>query len=114
MRTALAQPLVDGNPAPNIKRHLEQKRDRLLTIEAFLAIHKHAGPRLRVIIDLLVRTGQRVGDVLEIRRTDLTDDRIRCQQQQTGAMVLVRWTAQLRETVARAKRLNGNMRALTH
>jgi integrase len=64
-------------------------------------------------MDLLIRTGQRVGDVLRIRRTDLTDEGIRFVQQKTGAKLVVPWTPELRAVVDRAKLLHGNIRALT-
>lgn len=110
---ALEQQLVDVNPALGIKRRAEKKRDRLPTADELSKIYSAAGPRLRVIIDLLVRTGQRVGDVLSIRRSDITDDGIVFQQQKTGAKVLVPWTPELEEVVARAKALYGNIVALT-
>lgn len=110
---ALELGLVESNPAIGIKRHLERKRDRLLSVDEVAAIYKHAGPRLQVIIDLCQRTGQRVGDVLAIRRADLTDEGISFRQAKTGARVLVPWSPELREVVDRAKALHGVVSALT-
>jgi integrase len=104
---------VTANPCVGIKRHKEVKRDRLLTIDEFAAIYQKAGPRLRVIIDLPLRTGQRVGDVLAIRRADLLPEGIQFRQQKTGAKIVVAWNTELREVVERAKSLHGNIRALT-
>jgi integrase len=104
---------VTANPCVGIKRHREVKRDRLITYDELAAIYQQAVPRLRVIIDLLLRTGQRVGDVLAIRRADLLDEGIQFRQQKTGAKVIVAWNDELREVVARAKGLHGNIRALT-
>ena len=110
---ALEQQLVESNPAVGIKRHLEAKRGRLISMDEYGAIYAKAGPRLQVITDLLIRTGQRVGDVLRIRRADLTEEGIRFVQQKTGAKLVVPWTAELRAVVDRAKTLHGNIRALT-
>jgi integrase len=79
----------------------------------FAALYEKAGPRLQVILDLLRICGQRVNDTLRIRRADLIDDGIRFVQQKTGAKLIVKWTPELRETVERAKTLNGNIRSLT-
>jgi integrase len=105
--------LVESNPTIGIDRHAEAKRKRLLTEAELASIYQAAGPRLRVIIDLCIRTGQRISDVLKIRRTDLTDHGIEFTQQKTGAKVLVLWTDELREVVRRAKTLNQNIRAFT-
>lgn len=104
---------VTANPCVGIKRHREVKRDRLLSIDELAAIYQKAVPRLRVIIDLLLRTGQRVGDVLAIKRADLLSEGIQFRQQKTGAKVIVAWNDELREVVERAKGLHGNIRALT-
>lgn len=110
---ALEQQLVASNPAIGIKRHTEAKRTRLVSMDEYAAIYAKAGPRLQVIMDLLVRTGQRVNDVLRIRRADLLDSGIRFTQQKTGAKPVVPWTSELRTVVERAKSLHGNIRALT-
>lgn len=110
---ALEQQLVESNPVVGVKRHPEKKRTRLLSLEEYQAIYDKAGPRLQVIMDLCVRTGQRIGDVLRIRRADLVDDGVRFEQMKTGNKGVVAWTAELRGVVERAKTLHGNIRALT-
>jgi len=110
---ALEQQLVDVNPAVGVRRHPEKKRRRLLSLDEYRAIYERAGPRLQVIMDLCVRTGQRIGDVLRIRRADLVEEGIRFEQMKTGNKGVVAWTPELRTVVERAKSLHGNIRALT-
>lgn len=110
---ALEQQLVRNNPVVGVKRNRMKARDRLPTMQEFQAIREKAGPRLKVIMDLLYLTGQRIGDVLAIRRVDMVEVGIAFQQQKTGAKLVVRWNAALREAVDRAKDLNGNVLALT-
>lgn len=110
---ALERGLVDANPVIGIRRLSETKRTRLLTGDEVAAIREHAAPRLRVIIDLLTLTGQRVGDVLAIRYADMTEAGITFTQQKTGARLTVRWSPELRAVVEYAKALHGNVRALT-
>lgn len=110
---ALERQLVDSNPAIGIKRHKEAKRTRLLSLDEYAAIHKHAAPRLQVVMDLCIRTGERISDVLKIRRADLTDEGIRFEQMKTGARRVVPWTPELRAIVDRAKLLPGSIRGLT-
>jgi len=110
---ALERRLVTSNPCVGIKRHAEKKRTRLLTEAELTAIYAQAGERLRVIIDLAVGTGQRINDVLKIRRSDLTEDGIRFAQQKTGARLVVRWTPRLRDAVRRAAEMQGTIPTLT-
>lgn len=105
--------LVDSNPCIGIKRHEEQKRTRYLTDDEVASIREHAGPRLGIIIDLLYLTGQRIEDVLNIRRADLSEQGINFVQQKTGARICIAWNPDLREVVARAKALNPKVSALT-
>lgn len=110
---AVEQQLVDSNPCIGVARHVEQKRGRYLTDCEYQAIHAKAGPRLQVLMELLYGTGQRVSDVLAIKRADLTAEGIRFAQGKTGAKLTVGWSSELRETVERAKTLHGNLIALT-
>jgi integrase len=110
---AVEQQLVDTNPCTGVARLPEAKRQRLLTEEEWCAIHAAAGPRLRIIMQLQYLTGQRINDVLSIRRDQLTDDGIEFQQQKTRAKLLVRWSPDLRATVAEAKALSADNPALT-
>jgi len=100
---------VDSNPCLGIMRHAEPKRKRYLTDEEFAAIRAHATPRLQVIMDILYLTGQRVGDVLKIKRADLTEAGIAFTQEKTGASLIVRWKPELRSAVEQAKALGRNV-----
>jgi integrase len=112
---ALPRPYgVDNNPCAGIKRLPENKRTRLISDAEWKAIHDQAGPRLRVIMELQHLTGQRIGDVLTIRRSQIGPDGIEFKQQKTDARLLVRWTPELRATVKAAEALSaGKPPALT-
>lgn len=110
---ALEAEIVDSNPVVGIKRRAEAKRTRLLSIGEYSAIYAKAGPRLQVIMDLLIRTGQRVTAVLRIHRNDLSDEGIRFPSHKTDEKVTVPWTPELRSVVDRAKALHRNVTALT-
>jgi len=105
--------MVDSNPCNGIKRLEEKTRDRYLTDAEVAAIREKAGPRLQVIIDLLFLTGQRIEDVLNIRRTDLTDKGIVFKQEKTDAKLCIAWNPDLKAVVERAKALNPKVAALT-
>jgi integrase len=110
---AVDEQLLDSNPCNDIKRLEEKQREKLPSLEEFAAVYAKADARLQIIMDLLRLTGQRVTDVLRIHITDLSDDGIYFRQIKTGARLIVQWTPELRAVVARAKALQGNVRALT-
>lgn len=110
---ALEQGLVESNPVIGAKRLAERARDRLLTMDEYSLIYEQATPRMQIVMDLCYLTGQRVGDVLTIRYTDIGDAGIAFRQEKTGVRLLVAWTPELRDVVTRAKSLHGNVRAFT-
>jgi integrase len=110
---AVEQQMVANNPATGIRPFKLKKRTRLISAEEFDAIYTVAAPRLQIILELWRLTGQRVVDVIRIRRADLKDDGVYFQQEKTDARLIVRWNPELRAAVERAKTLYGNVRALT-
>lgn len=110
---AMNEELVDDNPAAAIKGYERAGRDRLLSPVEFTLIYAEAGPELQCMMDLWRLTGQRVMDVVRIGARQLIDEGIEFKQKKTGAKLIVAWTPELKETVDRAKGLNGNVRSLT-
>jgi integrase len=104
---------VDSNPCVGLKRLPEGKRTRLLSIDEWQAIRDAAGPRLRAIMEVQYLTGQRISDVLGIRRSQLTDAGILFTQQKTGKRLVVRWSPELRAAVSSALALHRGVPALT-
>ena len=107
--------LVESNPCIGIKRHTENKRDRYINDAEYDAIKSHASPTLAAIMDICYLTGQRIGDVLAIKLTDIDDKNgIDFQQQKTNKRLRVAMTPDLRDAIARAKALRpANVRAFT-
>lgn len=110
---AVEQQLVEWNPCIGIKRLPQRVRTRLLTHDEIAEIKAHAPLRLQCMIDLLYLTGQRIGDILALRRTALTDAGIVFEQQKTGARLVVEWTPELRAAVEAAKALPTHFRSQT-
>lgn len=113
MNYAVRRGMVPLNPCLGVDKLEEKQRGRLLAVSEYLAIYGKAGPRLQCIMDLLYLTGQRVNDVLKLRRDAITDDGVYFKQQKTGKKLLVQWTPELRETVERAKALTKDIPTLT-
>lgn len=68
--------LCTDNSFIGVKRHREAKGTRLYTPNEWRAIYAKANPRLKVVMDLLYLTDQRIGDVLKIDERELWDEGI--------------------------------------
>lgn len=108
---AVAEELLDDNPAIGIPRLPEKQRDRLLSPTEFQAIYEKGSPRLQCMMDIWLRSGQRVMDVVNIGLKDLTEDGIYFKQEKTGNRLLVKWTPELKAAVERARALPGAVRS---
>ena len=112
MQRAVAAGTVAFNPVRDIARHGTSSRTRRITLDEFERIMAHASPRLAVVMRLCAITGQRVGDVLGLKRDALRDEGIEFAQAKTGARLVVAWTPELRAAVDAAKALHGRVASL--
>lgn len=111
---AMDRELIDVNPCLSIKRLKQKSRDRLISSAEYTAIYNQCAPWLQVVMELCYLTGQRIGDILSLERKDLTDDGIFFTQQKTGKRLVVRWSAELRATVERAKTISNQVAAMRY
>jgi integrase len=111
------------NPCRDVKRNPEYARDRYITDTELHAFKEVAPPLLRVYVDFKYATAMRKSDILGLRLAQLTDEGIeyyeakkrrRRRITRAGQLVLeevkprkrlVRWTAELRAIVERARAL---------
>jgi integrase len=89
---ALDRGMVESNPCIGVKRNKEKARDRYLTDAEYLAIRNASPADLQPIIDMAYLTGQRIGDVLAIRLSDITPEGIEFRTQKTHTRLLVQMT----------------------
>lgn len=103
MAYAVEEELIDFNPCIGTKPLPSGKRDRLISRDEYDAIYAQSSPRLQCVMDLARLTGQRVSDVIGIRRDQLGQEGIYFKQQKTGAKLIVAWSPELRTVVERTK-----------
>lgn len=104
---------VDTNPCIGIKRHEEARRDRYISDGEFAALLAASSPYIRCILEMCYLTGQRIGDVLAIRLSDISDEGVAFTQEKTGAKLIVGMTPDLQDVIARAKALPRKIRGMT-
>ena len=103
--------LRDTNPVVG-KRLKEKKRDRYITDDEWDAVYAAAPPALQCVMAICYLTAQRIGDVLAIRLSDITDEGILFRQEKTGARLLLRPSPDLDAVIATAKALHGKTTAI--
>ena len=96
----------DYNPAKQVDRFVDNKRDRYLTDAEFMKIRGEASEWLRQIIDMCYLTAQRIGDVLYIKQSDIAEDGIHFRQQKTKKRQIVEATPELLQLVKDARALS--------
>lgn len=106
---AVEDELVEANPCVGVRRNPVARRTRRLAHREFAAVRAVASERLRIVMDLCALTGQRIGDVLALRRSDLLPEGVHFRQQKTGAELIVRWTPALRAATEAAKAAHGRI-----
>ncbi len=104
--------IAPTNPVTSVPRLKEKKRTRYITDQEYRAIQAKAAPLLAAVIEVCLLTGQRIGDVLKMRRTDLDEVGIFVEQEKTGARLRIGWSKGLREAVAQAKALAGVVKGI--
>jgi integrase len=98
----------DINPCVGIGRYKENKRTRRITDEEYADIQAVAPERLQIIMDLLYLTGQRISDVLKIKRLDIDEGGLFIEQKKTKVRLSVQLSPDLRKTIEQALALNAN------
>jgi integrase len=109
---ALDEQLVDSNPVIGAKRIREHSRTRRITTAEFEAIREKASTRLRIVMDLCYCTGQRVGDVLSMKRDQLLADGVFVRQGKTKAELQIDWNPELTAAVEAAKAAHGRVSSM--
>lgn len=86
---------IPRNVLRDVKRHKGKPRDRLVTAEEFAAVRALAPYRIQLAMDLAVMTGQRQGDLLSLKWSDIKDMAVRIYQSKTGKRLAIEITPDL-------------------
>lgn len=113
MARAVNEELIAFNPVTGSARQKTPDRTRYLTDDEFSRIYEHASPLLRAVMMLLYLTGQRIGDILKIRRGDISDKGLYIEQTKTGQRMLIEVTPDLSAAIEDAKRTTTSVKGMT-
>lgn len=99
----IEQGLCEYNPASQVKLKKTDTRTRRLTDAEFKRIRACAKGQLPLIMDVLYYTGQRIGDVLAIRQSDISNGILSIIQQKNGAMIDIEIGPELEQAITKAR-----------
>lgn len=79
--------VVDMNPCRGVSRNPETPRDRYITDAEFDAVHGLANQTVKDVMDFAISTGQRGGDLLDIKFSDIDEEGVMIEQNKTRTAV---------------------------
>lgn len=103
---AIGRWCVDGcevNPCLKVVRHESRPRDRYVTDDEFFAVRALALPSVQIAMDLALLTGQRQGDIVQLRWANVHETYIEIRQGKTGKLLGIKITPAITEVLARAR-----------
>lgn len=104
--------VMDANPCIGVAKHTEKGRDRYVTDQEFEAVKNMASPLISALMEFAYLTALRKGDILAMRRDQITEEGIWVKQSKTGAKQLYVWSPGLRKVVDRVNQLHTIVRGL--
>lgn len=90
-----------ANPCQGVHRNRELGRDKYVTDEEYRQLYAKADPILRDAMDLGYYTGQRVTDVLNMKRSDIQDGALLVKQAKTKARLRIEIEGELASVIDR-------------
>jgi integrase len=95
--------VADRNPCTKVERNPSKPRDRNVTDAEFVGMYACCGPKLQVAMDLALLTGQRQGDLLKMKWSQITQEGITLRQGKTGKRLMVEMSPALQAVLERAR-----------
>lgn len=87
---------LDSHVLRDVKRPKRPPRDRLIEDREFDTVRSQAPLRVKLMMDLAVRLGQRQGDLLALKWADLREGCVHLQQGKTGKRLAIEITPELK------------------
>jgi integrase len=91
------------NPCTPVRRHPTKPRDRYVTDAEFAAFRATVPPSIQIAMDLALLIGQRQGDILALKWTDIHDGELWIDQGKTGKKLAIGISAAVEAVLARAR-----------
>lgn len=100
--------ILDSNVLRDVARPKSRPRDRLVLDEEFARCRALAPRRVQLAMDLALLTGQRQGDILAFKWSDIREDALHVQQSKTGKRLAIEITPDLERVLDQCWMLKGS------
>jgi len=98
---------LDRNVLRDVKRPRSKPRDRLILSEEFTAVRACANRRMKLAMTLALITGQRQGDLIRFKWSDIRDDALHVEQSKTGKRIAIEINPELEAVLDECWKLKG-------
>lgn len=112
LNLAIRRGIIDRNPAKEVENITVQRRKRYITDDEYRAIRDKAHPVLRAAMDISYVTGARIGDILDIKLSHISDDGLLLRQEKTKKLQLFRRNEALDQVITNAKSIKRPVRGM--
>jgi len=96
--------VVESNPCLGVERNKEHARTRYVEDDEFWAVWAKMPRHIQLLMELALCTGQRQGDLVSLKWSQVTDDGVHFQQSKTGRRLIVTWTPALEDVIKRCRK----------
>lgn len=93
--------MIERNVLRDVKRPRSKPRDRLVSDEEFAGFRAAAPKRIQIAMDLALLTGQRQGDILGLKWSQVKDGAIMIEQSKTGKRLAIELSPELKRVLGR-------------
>ncbi|MBZ7262436.1 tyrosine-type recombinase/integrase [Klebsiella oxytoca] len=98
---------VKGNPCKGVRKFTSKARTTYITDDQYIAIYTEACDALRIAMEISYLCAARLGDVLDLRWSDVMDLGIYIEQNKTGTKQIKEWSPRLRLALQLARNTFG-------
>jgi len=102
--------ILPSNVLRDVKRPKSQPRDRLILDEEFEGVKAIAPRRMKLAMMLALLTGQRQGDIIRFKWSDIQDMGLHLQQSKTGKRLVIEINPELEQVLDQCWQLPGGGR----
>ncbi|WGL95957.1 integrase [Arsenophonus nasoniae] len=88
-----------NNPCLGIKKFSLKSRDKYITDEEYQVTYESSSDVVKIAMEISYLCASRIGDILELKHNQITEDGLFIKQGKTGVRQIKKWTTRLKEII---------------